>query len=48
MSPKTKAWIRAFVDYAGLIAFLITLGITRSAVWYCSPLKSSIPGLSGI
>jgi intracellular septation protein len=32
MSPKTKAWIRGFVDYAGLIAFLITLGITRSAV----------------
>lgn len=32
MSPKTKAWIRGFVDYAGLIAFLVTLGITRSAV----------------
>ena len=32
MSPKTKAWVRGFVDYAGLIAFLVTLGITRSAV----------------
>lgn len=32
MSPKTKAWVRGFVDYAGLIAFLVTLGVTRSAV----------------
>ncbi len=32
MTPKTKAWIRGFVDYAGLIAFLIALGVTRNAV----------------
>lgn len=32
MSPKTKAWIRGFVDYAGLIAFIGTLAVTKSAV----------------
>jgi len=29
---KAPKWVRWFVDYAGLAAFLITFGITRSAV----------------
>ncbi len=32
MRVNTRKWIRYFVDYAGLAAFLITLVITRSAV----------------
>ena len=31
MSAKSRQWIRHFVDYAGLIAFLITLVVTWSA-----------------
>jgi intracellular septation protein len=32
MSDAARRWVRHFVDYAGLAAFLITLLITRSAV----------------
>ena len=32
MTPRGKIWVRAFVDYAGLGAFLVVLVITRSAV----------------
>jgi intracellular septation protein len=32
MSPQAKAYIRYFVDYAGLAIFLATLVITKSAV----------------
>ena len=32
MSETHRKWVRAFVDYAGLIAFAATLAITRSAV----------------
>jgi intracellular septation protein len=32
MSPNARKWVRYFVDYAGLAAFLATLAITRSAV----------------
>lgn len=32
MSAKTAKYVRFFVDYAGLVAFLATLAITRSAV----------------
>lgn len=37
MSPKTGVanpgrWVRLFVDYAGLVAFLITIAVTGSAI----------------
>ncbi len=32
MTEQHKKWVRGFVDYAGLIAFLATLAVTRSAV----------------
>jgi hypothetical protein len=32
MSDSARRYVRYFVDYAGLAAFLITLVITRSAV----------------
>ena len=32
MSPKLGRWVRLFVDYAGLVAFLITIAVTGSAV----------------
>lgn len=32
MNPRTAKYVRIFVDYAGLAAFLITLAVTRSAV----------------
>jgi intracellular septation protein len=32
MSPKAKIAVRAFVDYAGLAAFLVTIAITGSAI----------------
>jgi intracellular septation protein len=32
VTDRQKAWVRHFVDYAGLAAFLIVLAITRSAV----------------
>ncbi|MDB5467382.1 MAG: intracellular septation protein [Phenylobacterium sp.] len=32
MSEQTRRYVRYFVDYAGLAAFLVTLAITRSAV----------------
>jgi intracellular septation protein len=32
LSPKSRAWVRGAVDYGGLVAFLLTLAITRSAV----------------
>ena len=32
MTDRGKAWVRHFVDYAGLAAFLVVLAITRSAV----------------
>lgn len=32
MSENARRWVRYFVDYAGLVAFLITLVITRSAI----------------
>lgn len=32
MNDKTKRWVRLFVDYAGLVAFLATLWITGSAI----------------
>jgi intracellular septation protein len=32
VTERGKVWIRHFVDYAGLIAFLIVLAVTRSAV----------------
>ena len=32
MSPQAKKYVRYFVDYAGLAAFLIAFGVTRSAV----------------
>lgn len=32
MSPKAGRWVRLFVDYAGLVAFLVTIGITGSAI----------------
>jgi len=32
MTDQQKKWVRYFVDYAGLVAFLVTLAVTRSAV----------------
>ena len=32
MTDRQKAWVRHFVDYAGLAAFLVVLAVTRSAV----------------
>ena len=32
MTEKHRKWVRGFVDYAGLVAFLATLAITRNAV----------------
>lgn len=32
MNPKVGRWVRIAIDYAGLIAFLITIAITGSAV----------------
>jgi intracellular septation protein len=32
MSPKAGRWVRLFVDYAGLVAFLATIAITGSAI----------------
>ncbi|WP_297692291.1 septation protein IspZ [Phenylobacterium sp.] len=32
MSPKLGRWVRLFVDYAGLVAFLVTIAITGSAI----------------
>ena len=32
MNDKTKRWVRLFVDYAGLAAFLVTLMVTGSAI----------------
>ncbi|HEX3700078.1 MAG TPA: septation protein IspZ [Phenylobacterium sp.] len=32
MSPKLGRWVRLFVDYTGLAAFLITIAITGSAI----------------
>jgi len=32
VTDRGKAWVRHFVDYAGLAAFLIVLAVTRSAV----------------
>lgn len=32
MSPKARRWIRHFIDYAGLVAFLATFAVTRNLV----------------
>jgi intracellular septation protein len=32
MSPKLGRWVRLFVDYAGLAAFLLTIAVTGSAI----------------
>jgi intracellular septation protein len=32
MSPKLGRWVRLFVDYAGLVAFLAVIAITGSAI----------------
>lgn len=32
MSPKAGRWVRLFVDYAGLVAFLVVIAITGSAI----------------
>jgi intracellular septation protein len=32
MSPKLGRWVRLFVDYAGLVAFLVTIAVTGSAI----------------
>ena len=32
MSPQARKWIHGFVDYAGLVVWLATLVITRSAI----------------
>ena len=32
LDPKVGRWVRLFVDYAGLIAFLIVIAITGSAI----------------
>ncbi|THD77497.1 MAG: intracellular septation protein A [Phenylobacterium sp.] len=32
MNPKVGRWVRLFVDYAGLAAFLVTIAITGSAI----------------
>ncbi|HSV01678.1 MAG TPA: septation protein IspZ [Phenylobacterium sp.] len=32
MSPKLGRWVRLFVDYAGLAAFLVTIAVTGSAI----------------
>jgi intracellular septation protein len=32
MSPKVGRWVRLFVDYIGLIAFLVTIAITGNAI----------------
>jgi intracellular septation protein len=32
MTPKVARWVRLFVDYAGLAAFLVTIAITGSAI----------------
>jgi intracellular septation protein len=32
MSPSVARWVRLFVDYAGLVAFLATIAITGSAI----------------
>jgi hypothetical protein len=31
-AQKAPKWVRYFVDYVGLIAFLITLVVTKSAI----------------
>jgi intracellular septation protein len=33
MSPKLGRWVRLFVDYAGLVAFLVTIAVTGSAIY---------------
>ena len=32
LSPQARKWVKYFVDYAGLVAFLATFAITRSAI----------------
>ena len=32
MTPRTGRWVRLFVDYAGLAAFLLTIGVTGNAI----------------
>ena len=32
MSPKLGRWVRLFVDYAGLVAFLVTIAVTGDAI----------------
>jgi intracellular septation protein len=32
MSPKTARWLRLFVDYAGLAAFLVVMAVTGSLI----------------
>jgi intracellular septation protein len=32
LNPKMARWVRLFVDYAGLVAFLVTVAITGSAI----------------
>ena len=32
MNPQARKWVKYFVDYAGLLAFLITLVVSRSAI----------------
>jgi intracellular septation protein len=32
MNDKARRWVRLFVDYAGLVAFLVTLMVTGSAI----------------
>jgi len=32
LNPKLARWVRLFVDYAGLVAFLVTIAITGSAI----------------
>lgn len=32
MSPQAQKWVKYFVDYAGLVAFLAAYAITRSAI----------------
>jgi intracellular septation protein len=32
LSPKAARWVRLFVDYTGLAAFLVTIAITGSAI----------------
>lgn len=32
MSPRAGRWVRLFVDYAGLVAFLVVIAITGNAI----------------